>query len=69
LFALPGHGGARLEVDGQVIDSDIHEVTVSYHDDAVVMVRFDNEEPALTGLRRRRVIRDSARILADDTRG
>jgi NAD+ kinase len=69
LFALPGHGGARLEVDGQVIDSDIHEVTISYHDDAVVMVRFDNEEPALTGLRRRRVIRDSARILADDTRG
>ena len=68
LFALEGHGGARLEVDGRLVDSDVKGADVSYRDGAVVMVRFADEEPALTGLRRRRVIRDSARILADDDR-
>jgi NAD+ kinase len=68
LFALEGHGGARLEADGQPADTEVRAVDVSYRESAVVMVRFADEEPALTGLRRRRVIRDSARILADDDR-
>jgi NAD+ kinase len=66
--ALEGHGGARLEVDGQHVATNVRGVEVSYRDAAVVMVRFAEEEPALRGLRRRRVIRDSARILADDDR-
>jgi NAD+ kinase len=68
VFALEGHGGARLEVDGQRVATDVRAVEVSYRDAAVVMVRFADEEPALTRLRRLRVIRDSARILADDDR-
>jgi NAD+ kinase len=66
--ALGGHGGARLEVDGQRVASEVGALDVTYRDAAVVMVRFADEEAALTGLRRRRVIRDSARILADDDR-
>ena len=58
----------RLEADGQRADTDVRSVDVSYRDGAVVMVRFADEEAALTGLRRRGVIRDSARILADDDR-
>jgi NAD+ kinase len=68
LLALEGHAGARLEVDGQLADGDVRAVEVSYRERAVMMVRFADEEHALTGLRRRRVISDSARILADDDR-
>jgi NAD+ kinase len=68
VVTLHRHGGARLEADGQLADTDFRAVDVSYREHAVVMVRFADEEPALTSLRGRRVIRDSARILADDER-
>jgi NAD+ kinase len=66
LSALPGHTGARLEVDGQFVDSGVGELTVSYVDAAANIVAFTDQEPLLTGLRRRRVIVDSARIVAED---
>jgi NAD+ kinase len=66
LSAIESYAGARLEVDGQVVDSSVGTLTVSYLDAVAVVVTFADQEPMLTGLRRRRVIVDSARIVADD---
>jgi NAD+ kinase len=63
-----GHGGARVEVDGQVADTQISPLTISLRSDVVTLVGFADQEPILTGLRRRQIITDSPRILAEDGR-
>jgi NAD+ kinase len=68
LDAVAGHGGARLEVDGQVIDTRLGSLTVSFHPGVARIVSFGDQESLLTGLRRRRIIIDSPRILAEDAR-
>jgi NAD+ kinase len=64
----PGHGGARIELDGQVHDRVEPHATRTFdvvlRRDHATLVAFGGEEPMLAGLRRRRVIIDSARILA-----
>jgi NAD kinase len=69
LSAIESYGGARLEVDGQRVDSSTGVLTVGYLDAVAKVVSFSDQEPLLTGLRRRRVIVDSARIVAEDERG
>ena len=68
LDTAAGYGGARLEVDGQVIDSQIGSVTITLRPAVVTIVDFAEDEPMLTGLRRRQIIIDSPRILAEDAR-
>ena len=68
----PGYGGARLEVDGRIqarfapLETQILAVTLqpAY----ATLVSFTGEEPMLAGLRRRRVLMDSPRMLARDDR-
>jgi NAD+ kinase len=64
----PGHGGARIELDGQIHDRvDPHAsrmLEVTLREDHATLVALGGEEPLLAGLRRRRVLIDSPRILA-----
>jgi NAD+ kinase len=62
----PGFGGARLEVDGQITEIDPRTLRVSFRPAVATLVGFAEQEPFLTGLRRRQIIIDSARILADE---
>jgi NAD+ kinase len=61
-------GGARLEVDGKITDTQVKAVSVRLRPQAAVIVAFPNQPSFLTGLRRRGVIIDSPRILAEDKR-
>ena len=68
----PGHGGARLELDGQV-----HGVleplapqtfTLRLEPEYGTLVSLGEHEPLIEGLRRRRILIDSPRVLARDDR-
>lgn len=63
-----GWGGARIELDGQIHDHDPKELLVSWHPDYATLVRFAGAETLLAGLRRRRILQDSPRVLARDDR-
>jgi NAD+ kinase len=63
-----GFGGARIEFDGHIKDFEPHVIQTSWCPDYVSLVRFDGAESALAGLRRRRIITDSPRVLARDAR-
>ena len=69
----PGHGGARIELDGRIHDRvEQHAprtLTVALRPDHATLVMLGGEETMLAGLRRRRVIIDSPRMLARDDRG
>jgi NAD+ kinase len=68
----PGPGGARIELDGQIRDRmDAHAartLTVGLRPDHATLVALGGEEAMLAGLRRRRVLIDSPRVLARDDR-
>jgi len=68
----PGFGGARIELDGQIrdrIDPLLpRTLTISLRPDHAMLVALGSEEPMLAGLRRRRVLMDSPRVLARDER-
>jgi NAD+ kinase len=68
----PGHGGARIEIDGRIVDrAEAHAprtLSVTLREDHATLVVLGGEEPLLTGLRRRRVIIDSPRMLAREDR-
>jgi len=68
LDAAGSFGGVRLEVDGQVAGSGVGAVTVSFRAAIATQVTFDDHEPLLTGLRRRGILVDSPRFLAEDAR-
>lgn len=63
-----GFGGARIEFDGQIKDFEPHVLTTSWCADYATLVRFDGAESAFAGLRRRRILMDSPRVLARDER-
>jgi len=69
LVTAPGYGGARLEVDGRPIDAQVQEITVTLRPAVATVVAFDDQEQFMTGLRRRKIIADSPRFLAEDARG
>jgi NAD+ kinase len=62
------HGGGRLELDGDVTDGVPGALTVGFEASAATVVAFSDEESHLAGLRRRGILSDSPRILADDAR-
>jgi NAD+ kinase len=68
----PGHGGARVELDGQVhaVLERQERVTFSlrFENEFATLVSFGEEEPLLAGLRRRRIVLDSPRVLAREER-
>ena len=64
----PGHGGARIEFDGQIQDLEPHRLEVRWQPDHATLVEFGDAEPLLAGLRRRRILMDSPRVLARDDR-
>jgi NAD+ kinase len=61
-------GGARLEVDGKISDTQVKALSVRLRPAAAVIAAFRNQPSFLTGLRQRGVIIDSPRILAEDKR-
>jgi NAD+ kinase len=63
-----GHGGARLEVDGQVWGTEIGPMTIVRADAMATTVSFNDQEPFIAGLRERHIILDSPRIVAEDGR-
>ena len=65
----PGYGGSRLELDGREVAPTPAKVTVSLRRDYATLVTLADEEPLLTGLRRRGLIVDSARVFIRDARG
>jgi NAD+ kinase len=64
----PGYSGARIELDGQVRDRVEpllpRRLAVTMRPDHVTLVTLGTEEHPLAGLRRRRVLIDSPRMLA-----
>jgi NAD+ kinase len=68
----PGFGGARIEIDGQIRDLVEplvpRRLTVTLRPDHATLVSLGREEHPFAGLRRRRVLMDSPRVLARDDR-
>ncbi len=67
-----GHGGARLEADGRTADDferfEARRMVVRLLSDHATLAVLDDQEPMLAGLRRRRIVMDSPRLLARDDR-
>jgi NAD+ kinase len=63
-----GIGGVRLEVDGQIVDAEPCDLRIRLRPDVATVVTFADEEPLFVSLRRRQIIVDSPRIIADDGR-
>ena len=68
----PGHGGARVELDGQIRGTIApltrQSLTIVLRSNHASLVELGGEEQMLTGLRRRGLLADSPRILARDVR-
>jgi NAD+ kinase len=66
------NGGARVEIDGQIRDTLERGERVTYalrvEPDFATLVSLGEEEPLIAGLRRRRILFDSPRVLARDER-
>jgi NAD+ kinase len=63
-----GHGGARMEVDGQVWEAEVGPMRIRLRDGVATVVTFDDQPPFITALRDRRIILDSPRITAEERR-
>jgi hypothetical protein len=63
-----GHGAARCEVDGQRTPIDGQVLMIDHRADYATLVALDGDEPRLTGLRRRGLVLDSARVVVRQTR-
>ena len=72
IIVEPGHGGARLESDGQTTADlerlELRRFTIGLQPDYATLAMLDDQEPMLAGLRRRRIVMDSPRLLARDER-
>jgi NAD+ kinase len=58
-----GYRGIRCELDGRTVVSEGRRVTVRHRRDYAVMVELSDQEPRLTGLRRRGLVLDGPRVL------
>jgi NAD+ kinase len=68
LVIEPGYAGARLEFDGQAEAAQPTELRAERVEDYATLVGVGDSEPLLAGLRRRRILIDSPRVLARDDR-
>ena len=68
----PGHGGARIELDGQVSDTLAPRQPVTFtlrlEEAFATLVSLGEHESLIAGLRRRGILVDSPRVLARDGR-
>jgi NAD+ kinase len=64
----PGYAGARVEIDGQETDLAPGGFDLALQPDFATLVRVGDEEEFLSGLRRRKILMDSPRVLARDAR-
>ena len=64
----PGYYGARLEFDGRAVEEQPRLLSISRMEGYATLVALGDDEPMLAGLRRRRIIIDSPRVLARDDR-
>jgi NAD+ kinase len=64
----PGYTGFDFEIDGQRRRLDTLRLRIALHTDRSTLVTFTSTGRGLEGLRRRRVITDSPRVLARDDR-
>ncbi len=65
----PGHSGVRFEVDGRPgAAAETRLIAVSHRPDYATVVALAEEEPRLSGLRRRGLVLDSPRVLIRETR-
>jgi NAD+ kinase len=63
-----GQSGARVELDGQAIGDEPGVMEISLRHEVATVVTFPDDESLLTGLRRRGIVMDSPRIIADEQR-
>jgi NAD+ kinase len=66
LTVSAGFGGARLEIDGRVVDEHDGPIEATLRPGAAALVGLGVSVPFLTGLRERGVISDSPRVLAEE---
>jgi NAD+ kinase len=64
----PGYGGVRCELDGRPTPVAGRRLTIRHRRDYATLVTLAEDEPRLTGLRRRGLVLDSPRVLVRDTR-
>jgi NAD+ kinase len=64
----PGYYGARIELDGHVQELLPPALSITWQADYATLVAFPDAETLLAGLRRRRILMDSPRVLARDDR-
>jgi NAD+ kinase len=64
----PGFGGFDVEIDGRKREGEQRRVRLALHPDKLTLVSFEGSGRGLTGLRKRRLITDSPRVLARDDR-
>jgi NAD+ kinase len=64
----PGHGGVRHEIDGRLASFDGELLTARARPRYATLVQLADEEPRLSGLRRRGLVLDSPRVLIHDAR-
>jgi len=64
----PGFGGARTELDGQPATLGDSRLTLTLRPGHASLVHLGDEEPLLAGLRRRRILADSPRVVAREAR-
>jgi NAD+ kinase len=63
-----GFAGARVEIDGRPSELPAGRLELQLRPDFVTLVRTGEEESFLTGLRHRKILMDSPRVLARDAR-
>jgi NAD+ kinase len=63
-----GFAGARIEFDGKIKDMSPRRLDVGWRPEHATLARFAGAEPMFAGLRRRRILMDSPRVLARDDR-
>jgi NAD+ kinase len=64
----PGYGGVRLEHDGRPIEPEAEKLAITLRSEAATVVGLEGQQPILTGLRRKKLIMDSPRVLAREAR-
>jgi NAD+ kinase len=64
----PGFAGFDVEIDGHAREGTERSFRLALHPDKLTLVTFEGAGRGLTGLRKRRLITDSPRVLARDDR-
>jgi NAD+ kinase len=64
----PSHAGFEIQIDGHTTPLTAAEYRLSLHDEKITLVSFGTLGLGIAGLRKRRLITDSPRVLARDDR-